>query len=115
MGFKSKNDTFNSSNSSDWCDMMKLKGLLVVDIYTKWAGPCDAMVPFIQKFKTQVQVLNIDWQVLFLNYNLQVNTGIDQVQYATACSDTVPQLDRLRGICKPMFLFVMDGGYIEIL
>ena len=29
-------------------------GLIVVDVYTRWAGPCDVMKPIINKVKTTV-------------------------------------------------------------
>ena len=57
MGFKGKNDIFNCSSSSHWVDIMKKKGLVLVDIYTMWAGPCEIMLPFIMKIKSQIQEL----------------------------------------------------------
>ena len=39
----------------------------------------------------------------------QMATGRDDVRYVTACSDTVQQLHMFRGICKPVFIFIMHG------
>ena len=44
-----------------------------------------------------------------INSLLQVATGKDCVLYTTACSDTVPQLSMFKGVCKPLFLFILDG------
>ena len=57
MVFKGKSDSCNCCDSSDWDNLMKKKGLLLVDIYTRWAGPCEIMMPFIMKFKSQIQVV----------------------------------------------------------
>ena len=39
----------------------------------------------------------------------QMATGRDDVRYVTACSDTVQQLHMFRGICQPVFIFIMQG------
>ena len=55
MGLKGRNEILNCSTTMDWLQVMKMKGLIVEDIYTKWAGPCDIMMPIVMKTKTQIQ------------------------------------------------------------
>ena len=49
-----------------------LQGLVVVDVYSEWSGPCSAMTNFLKKIK------------------LEVND--DLLHYAMAKSDTIPQV-----------------------
>ena len=58
--------------------------LLVVDVYSEWAGPCHAMEPLINKMMIQMTRA----------------TGRDLMQYATACADLIPDLEPFRNICK---------------
>ena len=32
-------------------------GLIIVDVYTQWAGPCDVMKPIINKVKSSVKLI----------------------------------------------------------
>ena len=52
--------------------LFSLQGLVVVDVYSEWSGPCSAMTNFLKKIK------------------LEVND--DLLHYAMAKSDTIPQV-----------------------
>ena len=58
------------------------QGLVVVDVYSEWSGPCSAMTNFLKKIK------------------LEVND--DLLHYAMAKSDTIPQLEVFRGSINPL-------------
>ena len=60
-----------------------------MDIYSEWAGPCTAMSGALKKIKLEV--------------------GDDNLIYAMAKSDTIPQLEMFRGHCKPTYLFIASG------
>ena len=64
-------------------------GLTIVDIYSEWAGPCTAMSGALKKIKLEV--------------------GDDSLIYAMAKSDSIPQLEKFRGHCKPTYLFIASG------
>ena len=52
-----KNETVVAGSGADWESLLaSSRGLLLVDVYTRWAGPCEAMVGPIQKIKTGIQV-----------------------------------------------------------
>ena len=44
----------NIESEEEWGNLKSYPGLLLLDIYTKWAGPCEIMKPLIMKTKTQV-------------------------------------------------------------
>eukprot|EP00095_Tigriopus_kingsejongensis_P010245 maker-scaffold76_size406464-snap-gene-3.15 protein:Tk10245 transcript:maker-scaffold76_size406464-snap-gene-3.15-mRNA-1 annotation:"hypothetical protein DAPPUDRAFT_237790" len=70
------------------------RGLTVVDVYSEWSGPCSAMTNFLKKMK------------------LEVND--DMLTYAMAKADTIPQLEVLRGHCKPIWLFMASGHPVSV-
>ena len=63
--------------------------LTVVDVYSEWAGPCNAMANYLKKIKLEV--------------------GDELLQCAMANCDTVEALKMFRGHCKPIWLFIMSG------
>jgi len=70
-------------------------GLTIVDIYSEWAGPCTAMSGALKKIKLEV--------------------GDDSLVYAMAKSDTIPQLEKFRGHCKPTYLFMASGEPVAVM
>ena len=44
----------NSETAEEWENLKGQSGLIVVDVYTKWAGPCEIMKPVIIKIKLKV-------------------------------------------------------------
>ena len=40
---------------SEWEKLKEHPGLIFVDVYTEWAGPCDVMKPIIYKIKAKMQ------------------------------------------------------------
>lgn len=43
-----------ANNEEEWAALVAIKHLIVVDVYSKWAGPCRIMEPTITKAKTKV-------------------------------------------------------------
>ena len=55
---KKKNSSENDiiiNTEEDWNNLKNIKGLVIVDVYTKWAGPCEVMKPVLQKIKNGVK------------------------------------------------------------
>ena len=46
----------NSETAEEWELLKHQSGLIVVDVYTKWAGPCEIMKPVIIKIKLKVRL-----------------------------------------------------------
>ena len=54
MGKKEENLDLNANNEEEWDALKAHEGLIVVDIYSKWAGPCTVMKAIIFKIKGKV-------------------------------------------------------------
>ena len=62
MGKKKKDAGSNElliASQDDWDNLKTVSGLVVVDVYTKWAGPCIVMKPIIYKLKNGVSKMKI--------------------------------------------------------
>jgi hypothetical protein len=46
----------NSETTEEWTNLKRQSGLIVVDVYTKWAGPCEIMKPVIIKIIVKVRL-----------------------------------------------------------
>ena len=49
----------NCDSEEDWTRLKTQEGIMVVDIYTKWAGPCEIMKPVINKIKVKVKKFTV--------------------------------------------------------
>ena len=58
MGKKKKKDPaaeeLSIHSEADWANLRTVSGLVVIDVHTKWAGPCTIMKPIINKIKNAV-------------------------------------------------------------
>ena len=68
MGKKNDNPELNITTSEEWNSLQEQDGLSVIDVYSKWAGPCSVMRPVILKAKAKVCTYEIPW-----TYNLSHN------------------------------------------
>ena len=63
MGKKKKKDPaaeeLSIHSEADWANLRTVSGLVVIDVHTKWAGPCTIMKPIINKIKNAVSVLMV--------------------------------------------------------
>ena len=100
MGKKTDNPELNSLTDEDWEQLKSQEGIVVVDVYAKWAGPCTLMRPVILKVKAKLQISE--------EYE-------DIIQYATACSDSVTELECFKNICTPTFLFMAGGSLVAFM
>ena len=71
-------------SSEEWTAALATPGLLLVDVYRSWTGPCEGVARHIDKIK--------------------------QISYASACSDSIPELSAFRANCQPVFLLILDGS-----
>uniref|UniRef100_A0A672UJZ5 Thioredoxin domain-containing protein n=1 Tax=Strigops habroptila TaxID=2489341 RepID=A0A672UJZ5_STRHB len=65
--------------------MLCLKGLIVIDAFQTWCGPCKTVVDLFQKIRNEV--------------------GSDLLHFAVAEVDSIDGLEKYRGKCEPVFLF----------
>uniref|UniRef100_A0A8B9NRX1 Thioredoxin domain-containing protein n=1 Tax=Apteryx owenii TaxID=8824 RepID=A0A8B9NRX1_APTOW len=70
--------------------MLCLKGLIVVDAFQAWCGPCKTVVDLFRKIRNEV--------------------GSDLLHFAVAEVDSIDALEEYRGKCEPVFLFYTVSG-----
>ena len=54
MGKREEFEDLNANTEEEWDRLKSQGGLIVVDIYSKWAGPCTVMKAIIFKIKGKV-------------------------------------------------------------
>ncbi|NXJ37794.1 TXND3 protein, partial [Ciconia maguari] len=83
------------TNQNQWDKMLLTKGVVVIDVYQAWCGPCKAVVNLFRKLKNEF--------------------GEDDVlHFAVAEADSIPTLQPFRNKCEPVFLFCVNGKIIAI-
>ncbi|KAM6104180.1 thioredoxin domain-containing protein 3 [Theristicus caerulescens] len=84
------------TNQNQWDEMLLTKGVVVIDVYQAWCGPCKAVVNLFRKLKNEF--------------------GEDDVlHFAVAEADGIPTLQPFRNKCEPVFLFCVNGKITAIL
>ncbi|XP_011879424.1 PREDICTED: uncharacterized protein LOC105568393 isoform X1 [Vollenhovia emeryi] len=82
-------------NDEEWAKVLQRKGLVVVDVYSDWSGPCTGMVSILKKIKMEI--------------------GGDALSYATASCDRVTDLKRFQGKSEPTWMFIHEGRMINLM
>ncbi|XP_045458411.1 thioredoxin domain-containing protein 3 homolog [Melitaea cinxia] len=82
------------NNDDDWNKFIQRDGLLVVDVYTEWCGPCIGMVGNLKKIKVEI--------------------GGDNLHLAVAKADTIECLKRFRNRSEPTWMFLAGGQLINV-
>ncbi|NWQ86971.1 TXND3 protein, partial [Burhinus bistriatus] len=83
------------TNQNQWDEMLLTKGVVVIDVYQAWCGPCKAVLNLFKKLKNDF--------------------GEDDVlHFAVAEADSIPTLRAFRNKCEPVFLFCVNGKIIAI-
>ncbi|XP_039412749.1 thioredoxin domain-containing protein 6 isoform X4 [Corvus cornix cornix] len=75
----------NITSQELWEEMLCLKGLIVVDVFQAWCGPCKPVVNLFQNIRNEV--------------------GSNLLHFAVAEVDSIDALGKYRGQCEPVFLF----------
>ncbi|XP_062423893.1 thioredoxin domain-containing protein 3 [Rhea pennata] len=83
------------TNQSQWDEMLLTKGVLVIDVYQAWCGPCKAVVNLFRRLKNEFG-------------------EDDLLHFAVAEADSIATLQPFRNKCEPVFLFCVNGKIIAI-
>uniref|UniRef100_A0A0C9RLJ0 NME9 protein n=1 Tax=Fopius arisanus TaxID=64838 RepID=A0A0C9RLJ0_9HYME len=83
------------STDEEWAKIMERKGLVVVDVYSDWCGPCNGMVSILKKIKMEI--------------------GGDLLSYAIAKCDNISDLERFRGKSEPTWMFIHNGMMVNLM
>lgn len=81
------------NSDEEWNEFLQRPGLLVVDVYSEWSGPCSAMITILRKVKMEKG---------------------DLVWYALARNDLITPLARFKGKSEPVWMFIQDGMSVNI-
>ncbi|XP_055580103.1 thioredoxin domain-containing protein 6 [Falco cherrug] len=84
----------NINSQELWEEMLCLKGLIVVDAFQTWCGPCKTAVDLFRKIRNEVDS--------------------DLLCFAVAEVDSIDALEKYRGKCKPAFLFYSGGELVAV-
>ncbi|XP_063263913.1 thioredoxin domain-containing protein 6 isoform X3 [Prinia subflava] len=84
----------NITSQELWEELLCLKGLIVVDVFQAWCGPCKPVVNLFQKIRNEV--------------------GSDLLHFAVAEADSIDALEKYRGQCEPVFLFYTGGELVAV-
>ncbi|TFK06288.1 mediator of RNA polymerase II transcription subunit 12-like protein [Platysternon megacephalum] len=82
------------NNQELWEEMLGFKGLIVVDVYQGWCGPCRTVVNLFRKIRNEL--------------------GDDLLHFAVAEVDSIDALENHRGKCEPTFLFYAGGELVAV-
>lgn len=77
-----------------WDDLLSKEGLIVVDTYSAWCGPCKAIVSSFKRIKNEL--------------------GDDLLVFATAETDSIDSLEGYRMKSQPTFLFYAGGILVNV-
>ncbi|NXI70729.1 TXND3 protein, partial [Anseranas semipalmata] len=83
------------TNQNQWDEMLLTKGVVVIDVYQAWCGPCKAVVNLFRKLKNEF-------------------SEDDVLHFAVAEADSIETLQPFRNKCEPVFLFCVNGKIIAI-
>ncbi|KAG5346189.1 TXND6 protein, partial [Acromyrmex charruanus] len=79
----------------EWQQLLSRPGLIFVDVYSDWSGPCTAMISTLKK--------------------IQMEVGIEAVDYAIARNDDINDLVRFRGRSEPTWMFLQNGKMVNLI
>ena len=72
MGKKKKKDLASDelviNTEQDWENLKNQPGIVVLDVYTKWAGPCHVMKPVFNKIKNAVSMFCVKTKIFVRFY-----------------------------------------------
>ncbi|KAI5635970.1 thioredoxin domain-containing protein [Phthorimaea operculella] len=83
------------NTDDEWNKFLQRDGLLVIDVYTEWCGPCIGMVGNLKKIKVEI--------------------GGDNLHLAVAKADTIECLKRFRNRSEPTWMFIAAGQLVNVI
>ncbi|XP_054839772.1 thioredoxin domain-containing protein 6 isoform X2 [Eublepharis macularius] len=82
------------NNQELWEEVLCSRGLIVVDVYQCWCGPCKTVISLFRKIRNE--------------------HGDDLLHFAVAEVDSIDALEKYHGKCEPTFLFYAGGELVAV-
>ncbi|KAK5647084.1 hypothetical protein RI129_005548 [Pyrocoelia pectoralis] len=82
------------ATDEEWEKVLLKDGLLVVDVYSDWCGPCSAMLNNLKKIKLEI--------------------GGDNLHLVQAKCDLITDLERFRNKSEPTWMFIAQGEVVRL-
>ena len=82
------------TSQEEWTGLLQEPGMLVVDAYAAWCGPCTAIRSLLNKIK--------------------INLDRDDLVFAVAETDSIDSLSAYRNKSEPTFLFYGGGVLVNV-
>ncbi|XP_041263810.1 thioredoxin domain-containing protein 3 [Onychostruthus taczanowskii] len=83
------------TNEEQWDEMLKIKGIVVIDVYQARCGPCKAVLNLLKKLRNDFSEDNV-------------------LHFAVAEADSIEILKPFRRSCEPVFLFCVHGKILAM-
>ncbi|NXH31735.1 TXND3 protein, partial [Myiagra hebetior] len=83
------------TNQNQWDEMLQNNGIVVIDVYQAWCGPCKAVLNLFRKLRNEFSEDNI-------------------LHFAVAEADSIETLKPFRNNCEPVFLFSVHGKILAM-
>ncbi|NWR99050.1 TXND3 protein, partial [Motacilla alba] len=83
------------TNQEQWDEMLQIKGIVVIDVYQAWCGPCKAVQNLLRKLRIDFSEDNV-------------------LHFAAAEADSIEILKPFRRSCEPVFLFSVHGKILAM-
>ncbi|XP_017589923.1 PREDICTED: thioredoxin domain-containing protein 3 [Corvus brachyrhynchos] len=83
------------TNQNQWDEMLQKNGIVVIDVYQAWCGPCKAVLNLFRKLRNEFSEDNV-------------------LHFAVAEADSIESLKPFRNSCEPVFLFSVHGKILAI-
>ncbi|CAH0392174.1 unnamed protein product [Bemisia tabaci] len=83
------------NTDEEWTKFIDREGLIVVDVFSEWCGPCIGMVGNLKKLKLEL--------------------GSDHLHYAVAKAEGITVLNRFKDRSEPTWMLVAGGRLIKIM
>ncbi|XP_053802234.1 thioredoxin domain-containing protein 3 [Vidua chalybeata] len=83
------------TDQNQWDEMLQIKGIVVIDVYQAWCGPCKAVLNLLKKLRNDFSEDNV-------------------LHFAVAEADSVEILKPFRRSCEPVFLFSVHGKILAM-
>ncbi|XP_059471456.1 thioredoxin domain-containing protein 6-like isoform X2 [Neocloeon triangulifer] len=83
------------TTEEEWEKLLQKEGLIVVDVYTGWCGPCIGMLGNLKKIKLEI--------------------GGELLHMAVAKADEIETLARFRKKSEPTWMFIAGGQMVNLM